>query len=73
MDAEFSLVANETKISKKHCVLAEKWPFLQRVVEMADFGQSAKGGPFAKFSKSADFLAKLWKVQKIRNTCPTLA
>ena len=26
---------------------------------MADFGESAKGGPFAKFSKSADFLAKL--------------
>ena len=31
---------------------------------MADFGQSAKGGPFAKFSKSAIFLAELGKVPK---------
>ena len=35
---------------------------------MADFGQSAKGGPFAKFSKSADFVAELPKIQKIGNT-----
>ena len=29
---------------KKH-VLAKKSEFLRRVLEMADFGQSAKGGP----------------------------
>ena len=40
---------------------------------MADFAQSAKGGPFAKFSKWADFLAEVWRVQKIGNTCPILA
>ena len=57
MDAEFILVSNETKISKKYCVFAEKWLFLQRVLKMAHFGQNAKGGPFAKFSKWADFLA----------------
>ena len=57
MDAEFILVSNDTKIAKKYCVLAEKWPFFQRVLKMADFGQNAKGRPFAKFSKSADFLA----------------
>ena len=45
MDAEFILVSNDTKISKKYCVLAEKWPFFQRVLKMADFGQSAKGYP----------------------------
>ena len=73
MDAEFSLVSNDAIIFRKHCVLAEKWPFFQRVLKMADFGQSAKGGPFAKFSKSADFLAKLRKVQKLENTCPILA
>ena len=40
---------------------------------MADFGQSAKGGPFAKFSKWPNFLAELRKLQKIRNTSPILA
>ena len=40
---------------------------------MVDLAQNAKWGPFAKFSKSAVFLAELWKVQKIGNTCPTLA
>ena len=39
---------------------------------MADFGQSAKGGPFAKFSKWPIFLAELRKLQKIRNTSPIL-
>ena len=38
---------------------------------MADFGQNAKGGPFAKFSKI--FLAELRKLQKIGNTSPILA
>ena len=33
---------------------------------MADFGQNAKGGPFAKFSKWPIFLAELRKLQKIR-------
>ena len=40
---------------------------------MADFGQSAKGGPFAKFSKWQIFLAELRKLQKIANTSPILA
>ena len=40
---------------------------------MADFDQSAKGGPFAKFSKWPIFLAELPKLQKIRNTSPILA
>ena len=35
---------------------------------MADFGQNAKGGPFAKFSKWPIFLAELQKLQKIANT-----
>ena len=39
---------------------------------MADFGQSAKGGPFAKFSKWPMFLAELRKLQKIANTSPIL-
>ena len=37
---------------------------------MADFDQSAKGGPFAKFSKWPIFLAELRKLQKIGNTSP---
>ena len=40
---------------------------------MADFDQSAKGGPFAKFSKWPIFLAELWKLQKKGNTSPILA
>ena len=39
---------------------------------MGDFGQSAKGGPFAKISKLAIFLAALWKA-KIVNTSRILA
>ena len=39
---------------------------------MADFDQSAKGGPFAKFLKWPIFLAELRKLQKIRNTSPIL-
>ena len=72
MDAEFILVYNDSKISKKYCVLAEKWQFFQRVLKMGDFGQNAKGGPFAKFSKSAVFWAELRKLQKIGNTCRIL-
>ena len=73
MDAKFILVFNDTKIVKKYCVLAEKWQFFQRVLKMADFAQSAKGGPFAKFSKWANLFVDLWKVQKIGNTCRILA
>ena len=40
---------------------------------MADFDQSAKGGPFAKFSKWPIFLHELRKLQKIGNTSPLLA
>ena len=40
---------------------------------MAEFDQSAKGGPFAKFSKWPIFLAELRKLEKLRNTCPILA
>jgi len=50
MDAEFILVSNDTKDSiKKRHQLAEKWQFFQRVIKADDLGQSAKGGPFAKF------------------------
>ena len=45
MDAEFILVSNASKISKKYCVLAEKWQFFQRVLKMADLAQNAKGDP----------------------------
>ena len=40
---------------------------------MADFGQNAKGGPFAKFPKWPIILAELRKLQKIGNTSPILA
>ena len=73
MYVEFILVSNDTKISQTYYVLAKKWPFFKRVLKMAHFGQNAKGGPFAKFSKWADFLAQIPKVEKIENTCWTLA
>ena len=40
---------------------------------MVDFGQNAKGGPFAKFPKWPIFLAEFQKLQKIGNTSPILA
>ena len=40
---------------------------------MADFGQNAKGGPFAKFSKWPIFWAELQKLQKIGNTSAIFA
>ena len=40
---------------------------------MADFDQNAKGGPFAKFSKSPIFFAEVQKLQKIGNTSPIFA
>ena len=64
MDAEFILVSIDTKIYMKQQELAEKWQFFQRVLKMGNFGQSAKGGPFAKISKLAIFLAKLRKAIK---------
>ena len=44
--------------------LAEKSQFFQRVLKMRNFGQNAKGGPCAKFSKSAIFLAELSMVNR---------
>ena len=74
MDAQFILVFNDSKIFKKYCVLAEKWQFFQRVLKMADFAQSAKGGgTLCKILEWARFLAESWKVKKIGNTCPILA
>ena len=55
MDAEFILVSTDTKSSMKQQELAEKWQIFQRVLKMGNFGQSAKGGPFAKISKLASF------------------
>ena len=40
---------------------------------MAHFGQNAKGGPFAKFSKWPIFLAELRKLKRKGNTSPILA
>ena len=59
MDAEFILVSIDTKNSIKQQELVGKSQFFQRVLKMANFGQSAKGGPFAKISKLAIFLAQL--------------
>ena len=64
MDAEFILVSTDTKISIKQQELAEKWQMFYRVLKMGDFGQSAKGRPFAKISKLAIFLATIWKAIK---------
>ena len=57
MDAEFILVSNDTKNSIKQQELADKSKFFQRVLKMGNFGQNAKGGPFAKLSILAIFLA----------------
>ena len=57
MDAEFILLSNDTKNSIKQKKLAEKSLFFQRVLKMGNFGQNAKGGPFAKLSILAIFLA----------------
>ena len=40
---------------------------------MADFGENAKGVPFAKFSTWPIFLAEFQKLQKIGNSSPILA
>ena len=40
---------------------------------MVDFGQNAKGRPFAKFSNWPIFQAELQKLKKIGNTSPILA
>ena len=59
MDAEFILVSIDTKHFMKRQELVEKSQFFQRELKMGNFGQTAKGGPFAKFSKFAIFLAQL--------------
>ena len=72
MDAEFILVSIDTTIAMKQQELAEYGMavsiFLKQqelaerqffLLKMANFGQSAKGGPFAKISKLAIFLAQL--------------
>ena len=59
MDAEFILPSIATTNSIKQQEIAEKWQFFQRVLKMGNFGQNAKGGPFAKVSKLAIFLAEL--------------
>ena len=57
MDGEFILLSNDTKNSIKQQELAEKSQFFQSVLKMGNFGQNAKGGPFAKLSILAIFLA----------------
>ena len=59
MDAEFILVSIDSKNSIKQQELVEKSQFFRRVLKMGNFGQTAKGGPFAKFSKLAIVLAQL--------------
>ena len=59
MDADFILLSIDTKHYTKQQELVEKSQFFQRVLKMGNFGQTAKGGPFAKFSKLAIFLAQL--------------
>ena len=59
MDAEFILVSIDTKHFMKRQELVKKSQFFQRILKMRNFGQTAKGGPFAKFSKLAIFLAQL--------------
>ena len=54
--ANFENFANGPPFAEE---LVEKWQFFQRVLKMGNFGQTAKGGPFAKFSKLAIFLAQL--------------
>ena len=55
MDAEFILVFIDTKNYIKQQELVEKAQFFQKVLKMGNFNQTAKGGPFAKFSKLAIF------------------
>ena len=59
MDVEFILVSIDSKNSMKQQELVEKSQFFQRVHKMGNFGQFAKGEPFAKFSDLAIFLAQL--------------
>ena len=68
MDVKFILVSNDTKNSMQKHVLAEKSQLSRRVLKMADFDQSAKGEPFAKFPKSVIFLAELRKAQNVGDT-----
>ena len=54
---EFILVPIDTKISMKQQELA----IFLKGTQIGNFGQSAKGGPFAKISELDIFLSKLWK------------
>ena len=55
MDAEFIALSIDSKHYMKQQELVEKSQLFQRVLKMGNFGQTAKGGPFAKFSKLAIF------------------
>ena len=59
MDAEFILVSIDSKNCMKQQELVEKLQFFQKIPKMGSFGQTAKEGPFAKFSKFAIFLVEL--------------
>ena len=61
MEAEFILVCQipNTKNSVKQQELAEKSQFFQRVLKIGNFDQNANGGPVAKISILAIFLAEL--------------
>ena len=52
------------KTLSKEQELAEKSQYFQRVLKMGNFGKSAKGGPFAKLSILAIFLAQLRQARK---------
>ena len=52
---EFILVPIDTKISMKQQELA----IFLKGTQIGNFGQSAKGGPFAKISELDIFLSKL--------------
>ena len=50
-------------VCKNKTQLAKKSNFYQRVFKISNFGQSAKGGPFAKFWKSAILLLNFGRVE----------
>ena len=43
------------------------------MVENGDFSQNSKEGTNGNLSKMADFLGKLWKIEKIGNTSRIIA
>ena len=58
---QFGIIPKTLSNNKK---LAEKSQYFQRVLKMGNFGKSAKGGPFAKLSILAIFLAQLRQARK---------